>query len=652
MPLLSATRLVKSFGTLPVLSGVSLSIEPGEKIGLVGRNGVGKSTLLRILAGREAPDGGTVHLRAGARVGYLPQLPEPGGERTLWEEVASAFADLAALEARLATLEAQLEGSDVHGDPAHLETVLEEYARARDRYERAGGFTYEATLRRALRGLGFREEQFAAPLGTLSGGQRSRAALARVLLDAPDLLLLDEPTNHLDLDALEWLQEALAEYRGAMVLVSHDRYLLDAVTSRTLELEAGRIEDYPGPYSFYVTEREARRARQQELFDRQQEEARALRAFIDRYRAGQRSRQAKSREKRLEKLPRIAAPRTARTLSFRWEVPRRTPATLVRARGLAKRFGPVEVLREATFEIHRQDRVALIGPNGAGKTTLLRILAGRERPSSGLLEVTSGVRVGYLPQDADETLDPGRTVLEQALGDRPLEPEQVRRVLGRFLFSGEEADKPVGQLSGGERRRLALATLVLDRPDLLLLDEPTTHFDLPSLEALEEALLAFPGAILLVSHDRALIDRVARRLLVLLEGRLAEFRGPYHVYRERLASPTGAPDQEGAPERALGAAPGSGTRKPVPREGDGDSGPRRDGKGVSRARPGEASEEVVARILRLEEEQGHLGRLLGDPELYRDADRARETVRRYEEVARALEALYAALAEAEGELRA
>src|SRR5579884_3530050 len=607
MPLLSATRLVKSFGTLPVLSGVSLSIEPGEKIGLVGRNGVGKSTLLRILAGREAPDGGTVHLRAGARVGYLPQLPEPGGERTLWEEVASAFADLAALEARLATLEAQLEGSDVHGDPAHLETVLEEYARARDRYERAGGFTYEATLRRALRGLGFREEQFAAPLGTLSGGQRSRAALARVLLDAPDLLLLDEPTNHLDLDALGWLQEALAEYRGA---------------------------------------------RQQELFDRQQEEARALRAFIDRYRAGQRSRQAKSREKRLEKLPRIAAPRTARTLSFRWEVPRRTPATLVRARGLAKRFGPVEVLREATFEIHRQDRVALIGPNGAGKTTLLRILAGLERPSSGLLEVTSGVRVGYLPQDADETLDPGRTVLEQALGDRPLEPEQVRRVLGRFLFSGEEADKPVGQLSGGERRRLALATLVLDRPDLLLLDEPTTHFDLPSLEALEEALLAFPGAILLVSHDRALIDRVARRLLVLLEGRLAEFRGPYHVYRERLASPTGAPDQEGAPERALGAAPGSGTRKPVPREGDGDSGPRRDGKGVSRARPGEASEEVVARILRLEEEQGHLGRLLGDPELYRDADRARETVRRYEEVARALEALYAALAEAEGELRA
>lgn len=639
MALVTATQIIKSVGGVPLLAGVSLSLEPGEKVGLVGRNGAGKSTLLRILAGREEADGGTVWVRPGARVGYLPQLPEGDGQRTVWAEALLAFSRVRTLEGRLAALEARLSEREVQAESGLLHEVLEEYGRVREEYERSGGFTYEASARRALRGLGFREDQFSMRLVTLSGGQRSRATLARLLLEAPDLLLLDEPTNHLDLDALEWLQETLAQYRGAVLLSSHDRALLDAVTTRTLELDKGRLEDYPGPYSFFVVERESRRARQQEAFKRHQAEVASLRAFIDRYRAGQRSRQAKSREKRLAKLPRIEPPRTARTLSFQLEAPRRAPSTVVRVRGLSKAFGSQVVLQDVTFEVRRGDRVALIGPNGAGKTTLLRILGGLDAPSRGLVEVTPGVRIGYFAQDSDETLDPTRTVLEEALGTRPLQPDRVRTVLGRFLFSGEDALKKVGQLSGGERQRLALVKLVLDRPDLLLLDEPTTHLDLPSVEAVEEALLAYPGALVLVSHDRALVDCVAHRLLVLTDGRLEEFQGPYHRYRDAQA--TG--DGDDGPAEIRPRPPVSGS---VP------SSPPRARKSGPSPKAGTAVDDLVDRITRLEEEQAHLGRLMGDPELYRDAARARETIGRYEEVSRALEALYLELAEAEEQARA
>ncbi|HLN14031.1 MAG TPA: ABC-F family ATP-binding cassette domain-containing protein, partial [bacterium] len=380
MPVLSVSNLTRAYGDTTVLAGVSFGIEPGEKIGLVGRNGVGKTTVLRLLAGLDHADGGAVSLRPGARAGYLAQIPDVSDGHTLWEEGAAAFAGLRQVEQRLADAEALLASPEVHGDDAKLASALEEYGRLRDRFETTGGFTYEAEIRRTLAGLGFEEEQFEQPLASMSGGQRSRAALARLLLSGPDMLLLDEPTNHLDLDALEWLQGFLVQSRGALLLVSHDRYLLDAVTTRTIELDDGRIEDYPGNYTYYAGERVARRARQQELFERQQEEVEGLKDYIRRNHAsgGQNARQAKSREKRLAKIQPIAAPKHARTLSFRLDAPRRGPQLVLRARHLTKRFDEREVLRQVSFEIRRGEKVGMIGPNGTGKTTILRIAAGLE----------------------------------------------------------------------------------------------------------------------------------------------------------------------------------------------------------------------------------------------------------------------------------
>jgi len=661
MPLVSAVQLAKSYAGVPVLTAASCALEPGEKVGLVGRNGAGKTTLLRLLAGLETPDGGEIVFSPGATVGYLPQIPAVDETRTLWEEAASAFAATREAEARLRETEANLARPEVHNDEARLAAALAEYGRLREVFERGGGFTYEADVRRTLAGLGFAEDQWRRPLATMSGGQRSRAALARLLLTAPDLLLLDEPTNHLDLDALEWLQAFLQGFRGAVLIISHDRYLLDAVTARTLDLEAGRVEDYPGGYTAYVAERDARRARQQELFERQREEIAALEEYIRRNRAGQKARQAKSREKRLAKIVRVEAPRTVRGPAFRLDAPRRGPQIVVRLRHLGKRYGNARVLAGVSLEVRRGEKIGVIGPNGAGKTTLLRIIAGLEPPSAGLAELGPGVRVGYFAQQAEETLDADLTVLDAVLGDRALSPEQVRRVLGRFLFSGEAVYKRVGDLSGGERRRVVLARLVLDRPDLLLLDEPTTHFDLPSLEALEQALEAFEGAMLVASHDRYLLDRVARRLVIVDAGAVREVQGPYHMYRESLSAAAERAGEKPAvsapPPRAMPAAPDgppktAASAKPHERavEGSARQPSRKARRSPSDGAPPAAEMDIHAvldRIGALEDEQRELSRLMGDPELYRDAARARNTVRRYEDVNAELESLYALLTAAD-----
>jgi len=641
MPLLLATDLAKSFAGTSVLAGVSLALEPGEKVGLVGPNGAGKTTLLRILAGLEVPDSGTLSLRPGAVIGYLPQSPEIDEGHTLWDEAAGAFAALREIESRLGETETRLASPEVHADAARLKEVLEEYGRLRDRFERMGGFTYEAEIRRTLSGLGFRDGQFQQPLASMSGGERSRAAIARVLLLAPDLLLLDEPTNHLDLEALEWLQEFLHQYRGSVLLVSHDRSLLDGVTTRTLDLEGGKLEAYPGNYTYYATERASRREQQQEAFERQQAEIASLKDYIRRYHAGQKSRQAKSREKRLARIAPLAAPRTRRTLTFRLEAPRRTPQTVLRVQNVVKRFGTVDALRRVTFEVRRGEKVGLVGANGAGKTTLLRIIAGLEPPTSGVVEVGPGVRLGYFAQHAEATLDLTHSVLDEVLGARAQTPEQIRAHLGRFLFSGEAVHTAVGRLSGGERRRVALAKLVLDTPDLLLLDEPTTHLDLPSLEALEAALRAYSGAMILVTHDRYLLDHVATRLLVLKGAEVTEVQVPYHAYRESAASQAAHLDHPAVAPESVASARASERSPARPR-------PATERVLAGRKTERSAQEEIISQIGALEREQSELSRLMGDPELYRDADRARQTVQRYEEVSAALESLYAALAESDG----
>ncbi|MGH2373875.1 MAG: ABC-F family ATP-binding cassette domain-containing protein, partial [bacterium] len=521
MPILTVTEVAKSHADLEILSGVTFSLEPKERAALIGRNGSGKTTLLRLLAGLDAPDRGRVGLAGWARVAYLPQTPEGPSATTVLAHVLAGAADVRALEARVQELEHLMATPEVHGDPLRLRSVMDDYARAREHFEHAGGFTLEVRARTVLSGLGFNEGDHARPLGVLSGGWRVRAELARVLLTEPDLLLLDEPTNHLDLAATEWLEGYLTAFPGACIVVSHDRYLLDAVTSRTLDLEGGRVEAYPGAYSTYVQLKAEKARLQQEAWERQLDEVEKLKDFIRRYKAGQRAAQAHSREKMLARIEAdaIERPRAERAMRVRADTTRRSGRIVVRLQRVTKRFDDegntagVEVLSDVSLEIHRGERTGLLGPNGAGKSTLLRLIAGLDAPTSGIVTLGTGVHPTYFAQESAEDLDLDGTVLDELLADRPLTPEQVRTYLGRFLFSGEDVYKRVGMLSGGERQRLSLAKLLLDEPNLLLLDEPTNHLDIPSREALEEALGEFPGTMIVATHDRYLLERLATRIL-------------------------------------------------------------------------------------------------------------------------------------------
>ncbi|HET6948521.1 MAG TPA: ABC-F family ATP-binding cassette domain-containing protein [bacterium] len=623
MPIQTVSEFTMSFGGELLLEGVTFSVEPKEKVALVGRNGTGKTTLLRIAGGLVEPDRGTVSRAPWARAAYLAQIPEGPDDATVWTHVLAGAADVHALEGRLRALEAEMSRPEVHDDAPRLAAVMDEYATVQAHFEHAGGFTLEASAGMVLSGLGFAEADREKRLGTLSGGWRVRTELARVLLAEPDLLLLDEPTNHLDLEALEWLEEYLQGFPGAAIVVSHDRHLIDAVTTRTLELEQRRVASYPGPYSVYVRLKAEEQERQHGLHERQQEEIAKLEAYIRRYKAGNRATMAKSREKRLGRVRErlIEAPRTQKGMAFRPTAGIASGRSVVTMKGVAKQYGGRTVLSGLDLLIFRGDRIGLLGPNGAGKSTLLRVLGGLEPPTSGRVTHGTNVRVAYFAQEPTASLDPANSVLDEVLADRPLTPDQVRSYLGRFLFSGDEVFKQIAMLSGGERQRLSLAKMLLDEPNLLLLDEPTNHLDIPSREALEGALREFAGTIVVATHDRYLLERLATRILTIQDGRIADFRGTYEELRRRRA-------REGASKPAPG-------RKSAP--------------AVSRsrrepARTAPTFEDVAAQIAAAERELDDAGRRLSDPELYRDAERVKGERARYEAAQQRLDELYGILA--------
>jgi len=624
MPLLTVTDLSKTHGDLEILREVTFSLEPGERVALIGRNGTGKTTLLRLLAGLMALDRGHLSLARWARMAYLPQAPEGPSDVTVLDHVLAGAADVQALETRLRDLEQLMARPDVHGDPAQLDPVMEEYAHVREHFEHAGGFTLETRAKIVLSGLGFDDAASARVLGVLSGGWRVRAELARALLGEPDLLLLDEPTNHLDLAATEWLESYLKAFPGACIIVSHDRYLLDAVTTRTLELEDCVLTAYPGSYSAYVRLRAERVRLQEETWAAQQEEAAKFEAYIRRYKAGQRAAQAHSREKMLARLEaeRVERPRERRAMRVSAGVTPASGRLVVRLRAVGKRFDGTEVLNGVGLEIHRGERIGLLGPNGAGKTTLLRIIGGLEPPTTGQATLGVGVRPRYFAQEPAGALDPDATVLDEILADRPLSPEQVRTYLGRFLFSGDDVFKQVGMLSGGERQRLNLAGLLLDEPNLLLLDEPTNHLDIPSREALEGALREFPGTIVVATHDRYLLERLATRLLTVEDRGVSDFHGTYHELRERRARETDAKRRPAAPRPAKKRPAAARTAAPT-------------------------FDDVALQIAAAERERDDAGRWLADPDLYRDPERAKAMRLRYEQAEKKLEELYVILASVE-----
>ncbi|HVG98531.1 MAG TPA: ABC-F family ATP-binding cassette domain-containing protein, partial [Chloroflexota bacterium] len=584
MPVVTGAGLARNYGAEEIFAGVTFEIQERDRIALVGANGSGKTSLLRIIAGQERPDRGTLTLGRGLRIGYLPQEVRFPPEQTLSEYMLGAFGHLFALESELRSVEAALGATGAEG--AH-EALLERHAQLLHDFEFNGGYSYDSRMREVLAGLGIGEERLPQVLESFSGGQRTRVALARLLLSEFDLLLLDEPTNHLDLAATEWLEGYLAQTRQAVVVVSHDRYFLDRVATETWDLEDGRLECYAGNYSRFADQKAERLARQQREFAAQQEHIERTEAFIRRYKAGQRARQARGRQKQLDRLERVARPKEQAGVRLQIQSTLRSGDTVVATEGLAvapglppppaQRLSPGQpvvyaaprgrtvpdghvLFRTPDVEVHRGDRVAIVGPNGAGKTTFLRVLTGETEPAAGRVYLGYGVQLAYYAQ-AHEQLDPRRTVLQEIQSVQPLGEEAARTYLGRFLFSADDAFKSVGSLSGGERSRLALARMAMSNANLLVLDEPTNHLDINSRGALEEVLSGFPGTIVFVSHDRYLIDALATHVWEVANGTLTTLTGAWAEYvaaRERRQTAARA-----EPRPPALVAPGAGSGPPA-----------------------------------------------------------------------------------------
>jgi ATP-binding cassette subfamily F protein 3 len=541
MSIIVTERIAKTFEPYDIFWDVSCSVAHGDRIALVGRNGTGKTTLLRILAGLEPPSSGQVHRARALRIGYLPQEATLEGDRTLWQEMMAAFASLQAMEARLSQLEMEM------ADPARAEAALEAYAPLREGFESAGGYTYQDHAKHVLMGLGFPPEEHDMPLAYLSGGQKTRALLARLLLEfagtldggstGQSLLLLDEPTNHLDLQAIEWLEGYLNSWEGTVVMVAHDRYFMDRVVHKVWELAFGQLEIYSGNYSHYIQQRAERYERWLKEYRAQQEFITKEEDYIRRYMAGQRTRQAQGRLKRLERFKRDEAldrPRQERTIKLRFQAPLRSGDRVMWSQDLVVGYNPDALLfRCPDLDLRRGECVALLGPNGSGKTTFLKTVLEQIKPLRGYARLGASLKIGYYAQ-VHSDLDPEKNILETILEVRDLPLGEARTFLARFLFTGDDVLKKIDDLSGGERSRVALAKLVLLRANFLLLDEPTNHLDIASQEVLEEVLNDFPGTILLVTHDRYLVDRLATQLWMIKakERTLDVFRGTWAEYVE------------------------------------------------------------------------------------------------------------------------
>lgn len=528
MSLIVGRDLARYYGEFEVFKNISFSIEHGDRIGLVGPNGEGKTTLLRLISGHDEPTSGTLQYKRGLRLGYLPQDPPLLEDTTLWQFVQAAFADLLDMERELAELAEQLAAG------SSAAAVLEHYSGLQAEFERRQGYTYEARMRAVLTGLGFGQEQFQTPLAHLSGGQRTRALLAHLLLEEPDLLLLDEPTNHLDLQAVEWLEGWVQGFRGGLVVVSHDRFFLDAVTQRTWEMSGGLLETYRGGYSAYLRQRQERYLRRLKEWQAQRQYIEKTEDFISRFIAGQRTREAQGRRTRLERFKRTEAiekPREPQRIKVQLKPPQRSGDMVLEFRDLAAGYAPGEpVLEVPDMAAERGQRIAVVGPNGAGKTTLVRTILEELEPLGGSIRRGAKVEIGYLSQDHDY-MDEDASVLEAVRQVRPRTPPgEIRNLLGSFLFSGDDVFKTIGELSGGQRSRVALARLVIQEFNLLILDEPTNHLDIASQEVLEEVLRHFEGTLLLVSHDRYLIQALATHIWAVEEGGLHICQGNWNAY--------------------------------------------------------------------------------------------------------------------------
>lgn len=628
MILLTVQNLSKSFGVNRVLSDISLTLQKGARMGLIGVNGSGKSTLLRLIAGAMEPDEGAVTLVRGTRVGMLTQEADIQTDLTVREELERVFEPVREMERRLRALEEEMAAS---GDEAKLERLSGEYARLTDRFEDAGGYEWPSRIQGVLSGLGFARDRENQPANLLSGGEKTRLCLARLLLTQPDLLMLDEPTNHLDLASIQWLEETLKKYRGTVLLVSHDRYFMNSVCDCMAEISVRRLTQYEGNYDQFMRKRQADLERQIREYKLQQAEIARQQAIIQRYRMYNREksiRAAESREKRLEKMERLERPVQEQHVRFSFEARRRSGEDVLRVEGLSKGFAGRALFENFHLHLRAGDRVALIGPNGVGKSTLLNIIARELAPDSGTVEFGANVDLGYYRQH-QTGLDPQKDVLNELWDAFPrLELDRVRAVLALFLFTGDDVYQKISTLSGGEKGRVSLCKLMLKRDNLLLLDEPTNHLDMDSREVLEGALEDFDGTLLTVSHDRYFINRVANRILEMRPDGVREYLGNYDDYLEKKRR-----EAEGQLEDAAAGM----TRTQLDKQ--------RRRERLSREAVKAAQENLrlaEERIAAAEQEIARLEARMADAELYQNPDQARQVAQRHAALVSGLDALYAA----------
>ena len=548
--MLRLERIGKIYPTGEVLRDVTWEVKGGDRIGLVGVNGAGKSTQMRIIAGLEEPSTGTVVKQGSPRIAYLQQEFDVDPSRTVREELFQAFGEAAEVLNRKHAVEQAMGSERAATDPAHLEELIDALGGLQERFEALHGYELDARIDKLLPTIGFTPEGAEQLVADFSGGWQMRIALGKILLQEPDLLLLDEPTNHLDVDTIQWLEDYLLEQSAAIVVISHDRTFLDRVCTQIVETERGISRTYLGNYSQHLEQKALEREASQAAFDRQQKELSAQQAYIDRFRASAtRSTQAKSREKLLEKVERIEAPtESAAGPRFHFPDPPRSGRVVAEVKDLTLSYGEQILFLGAGLEVERGDRIAFVGPNGAGKSTLLRLIMGLEQPDEGRAGLGEhNVIAGYFEQNQAEALDLSKTVIDTIFEAVPdWTQTQVRSLLGSFCFSNESVFKEAGKLSGGEKARLALALMLLSPCNLLVLDEPTNHLDIPAKQMLEDALIAYEGAALLVSHDRYFISRVANRIVELRDGELVLYRGDYAYYLEKKQEEADAADATAA----------------------------------------------------------------------------------------------------------
>jgi len=535
MILLQVNQLSKYFGADIILSNIKLEVQTQDRIALVGRNGAGKSTLLKMIAGHLSYDSGEIIKPKNIEIGYLAQNTGLESTLSIWDEMLTVFANLQIQEVELRKLEQLMSDSETIAKPAKFEKVLKEYDRLQFDFKENGGYQYEADIRSVLHGLNFGSFDYSTKISSLSGGQKTRLALAKLLLTTPDILILDEPTNHLDIETLSWLEQYLQSYNGAVLIVSHDRYFLDKVVTQVYEISRHHIQRFAGNYSNYLTQKAENYERDMKLFEKQQDEIAKLESFIQKNLArASTTKRAQSRRKKLDRMEKMDRPDgNEKSANFGFSIAKQTGNDVLKVKDVTIGYDEKIVSENINFHINRGDSIALVGPNGVGKSTLLKTIINKIPKFNGSISFGSNVMIGYYDQEQAE-LSSNKRVLNELWDDFPLKNEkEIRTVLGNFLFSGDDVLKTVNSLSGGEKARLALAKLMMEQSNVLILDEPTNHLDLDSKEVLENALIDYPGTILFVSHDRYFINRIATKVIELQREGSTEFLGDYDYYLEK-----------------------------------------------------------------------------------------------------------------------